>query len=62
MEPFVTTDIAAQLVGLSKWYLYRNANKIPAAHRAGRALRWDTTQLKEWMRAQAMAQANGHGE
>ncbi len=62
MDPLVDTDAAAKSAGLSKWFLYRNANKIPAAHRAGRALRWDTTQLKEWMRAQATAQANGHGE
>ncbi len=52
MIDFHTTIEAAKAVHLSKWYLYRNAKRIPAAHRAGRALRWDVEALKQWMRDQ----------
>lgn len=52
MANFETTEKAAEEVHLSKWFLYRNVNRIPAAHRAGRALRWDVEALKEWMRGQ----------
>ena len=57
MDDLENTRRTAKAVGLSPWYLYRNANKIPAAHRAGRALRWDVAALKAWMRSQA-TQAN----
>ena len=63
MADLETTTAAARAVNLSKWFLYRHADKIPAAHRAGRALRWDTPKLKEWMREQAelkASSANGH--
>ena len=53
MSDLEKTRPAAKAVGLSRWYLYRNADKIPAAHRAGRALRWDVGALKQWMRDQA---------
>ena len=52
MTSFETTEGAAKAVHLSKWFLYRNAKRIPAAHRAGRALRWDVEALKQWMRDQ----------
>ena len=39
-------------VGLSSFYLYRNAQKLPGAYRAGRALRWDLEELRAWMRDQ----------
>jgi len=52
MNSFETTEKAAEAVHLSKWFLYRNAKRIPAAHRAGRALRWDVEALKQWMRDQ----------
>ncbi len=61
MENLETTAVAAKAAGLSKWFLYRNARKIPAAHRAGRALRWDLEGLRAWMRQQAEAQASGNG-
>jgi len=54
MAKLETTVVAATEVHLSKWFLYRNAHRIPAAHRAGRALRWDIETLKLWMRDQAM--------
>ena len=63
MADLETTTAAARAVNLSKWFLYRHADKIPAAHRAGRALRWDTPKLKEWMRGEAerkASRANGH--
>ncbi len=59
MADLETTTAAARAVNLSKWFLYRHADKIPAAHRAGRALRWDTPKLKEWMREQATQHQNG---
>ena len=66
MAKLEKTETAADAVGLSKHYLYRNADHIPAAHRAGRALRWDVEALKAWMRQQAMdaseANAGGHYE
>jgi len=58
MSAMVKTREAAQAVGLSQFFLYRNANHIPAAYRAGRALRWDVSELKEWMRQQALEQAH----
>ncbi len=48
-----TTAVAAQKTKLSKWYLYRNARKIPACFRAGKAIRWDIELLRKWMREQA---------
>ena len=59
MESLVTTETAARLAGLSKWFLYKHSHEIPAAHQAGRALRWDVAALKKWMRDQAVAKANG---
>lgn len=56
-----TTSAAATATALSKWYLYRNAHKIPAARRAGRAVRWDVGELKEWMRREATAKASSNG-
>lgn len=56
MSDLEKTRPAAKSVGLSPWYLYRNADKIPAAHRAGRALRWDVDELRAWMREQAKGQ------
>jgi len=53
MNPLITTIEAAKLAGLSPWFLYRNSRSIPACYRAGRALRWDIQELKEWMRRQA---------
>ena len=62
MADLETTTAAARAVNLSPWWLYRNQRKIPAAHRAGRALRWDVESLKAWMRKQqkaSMAQTKG---
>ena len=56
--PMVKTPDAARAVGLSPYFLYRHADEIPAAHRAGRALRWDIPTLKIWMREQATARGN----
>ena len=53
MHDLESTQRAAEAVGLSPWYLYRNADKIPAAYRAGRALRWDVAALKDWMSTEA---------
>lgn len=53
MSNLESTEVAAKAVGLSKWYLYRNWPSIPAAYRAGKALRWDVEALKTWMKAQA---------
>ncbi len=52
-NPMVKTNEAARAVGLSPYFLYRHADKIPAAYRAGRALRWDVEELRSWMRTQA---------
>lgn len=53
MDSFLKTEEAARVVGLSRSFLYREAANIPAARRAGRALRWDLPALKHWMEAQA---------
>ncbi|MGD9851730.1 MAG: hypothetical protein AB7T38_10710 [Nitrospirales bacterium] len=53
MSNLESTEVAAKAVGLSKWYLYRNWPSIPAAYRAGKALRWDVEALKAWMKTQA---------
>jgi len=53
MSKLEKTEVAAYAVDMSKWYLYRNWRHIPAAHCAGRALRWDVEALKTWMREQA---------
>ncbi|MDR4495057.1 MAG: hypothetical protein R3B74_11660 [Nitrospirales bacterium] len=53
MSHLESTEVAAKAVGLSKWFLYRNWPNIPAAYRAGKALRWDVEALKTWMREQA---------
>ena len=53
------TRPAARATGLSASYLYKHAHEIPAAHRAGRALRWDILALRAWMRQQAAARGNG---
>lgn len=55
MVGLVDTKTAAAAVGLSYSHLYRNAHWIPAAYRAGRAVRWDLNELKCWMREQAHA-------
>ena len=56
MNQLANTRSAAKAVGLSPWFLYRNAKQIPASFRAGRALRWDIEALKAWMRQQAERQ------
>jgi len=61
MANFEKTEAAARAVGLSKYYLYRHAEHIPAAHRAGRALRWDVEALKQWMREEAVDKATEGG-
>lgn len=53
MNSLQSTEAAAKAVGLSKWFLYRNWPSIPAAYRAGKALRWDVEALKAWMKEQA---------
>ena len=58
MTSFQTTEMAAKAVGLSRWFLYRNAKNNPAARRAGKALRWDLDRLKDWM-AENAGNANG---
>lgn len=49
MPRYEKTNVAALEVGLSASYLYRNWRRIPAARRAGRALRWDMDELRKWM-------------
>ena len=44
------TAETAKAICVSKWWLYQHVNEIPAAHRAGRILRWDIEALKKWMR------------
>jgi len=54
-RPLVKTHNAAMESGLSVSFLYHNWRTIPAARRAGNALRWDVDQLLGWMRKQAQA-------
>ena len=54
MSELLKTKPAAKAVGLSAFFLYRHASEIPAAHRAGRALRWDVDALRKWMRQEAI--------
>ena len=53
---FLRTDEAARAVGLSRNFLYRHARHIPASRRAGKALRWDLIELRNWMAALARAE------
>ena len=53
MNNFKTTQEAADAVGVSKWFLYRQAKGNPAARRLGKALRWDMEVLKTFMAEQA---------
>lgn len=52
----VKTRQAAIESGMSESWLYHNWKRIPAARRAGRALRWDVDELLDWMRKQAQEQ------
>lgn len=56
MSGLVGVTEAAKAVGLNKWTLYRLASKgaIPC-YRAGKALRLDPIELREWMRNQALS-------
>ncbi len=54
-RPLVKTHRAAIASGLSVSFLYHNWRQIPAARRAGNALRWDVPELLEWMRTEAQA-------
>jgi predicted DNA-binding transcriptional regulator AlpA len=54
-RPPVKTRQAALEAGLSASFLYHNWQHIPAARRAGNALRWDVDELLEWMKQQAQA-------
>jgi len=51
----VKIDVASKAIGLSRNYLYRLSaeGKIPY-FKAGKALRFDIAELKEWMREQAI--------
>jgi hypothetical protein len=53
IRPYTKTRSASKAVGLSASWLFRNWQNIPAARKAGRALRWDLDELKDWMRSQA---------
>ena len=53
MSDYKTTQKAAEAVGLSKWFLYRQAKGNPAARRLGGAIRWDVEILKALMAEQA---------
>ena len=53
MSNFKTTQEAAEAVGLSKFFLYRQSKSNPAARRLGGALRWDVEVLKALMAEQA---------
>lgn len=54
MSPLVDADEAAEAVGLSKFSLYRLAQtgRCPF-YRSGRAIRFDVSELRAWMRGQA---------
>jgi excisionase family DNA binding protein len=55
----VKAEIAAQAMGLSKYFLYRLAAKgeIPS-YRAGKAIRFDIDELRAWMRTQQSDDGN----
>jgi len=56
----VKASTAAQAVGLNKFFLYRLAaeHKIPS-YRAGKAVRFNVSEILAWMRTQAGADGNG---
>jgi hypothetical protein len=57
MARYEKTSAAAAEVNLSPSFLHKNWQAIPAARRAGRALRWDMDELKQWMAQQARQSA-----
>lgn len=42
-------DAAAQQLGMSKVWLYRNANRLPFARKIGRSLRFDSAGIDRWL-------------
>ncbi len=52
-RPLVTAEKAAQLLGVSKVWLYRLDAATPGVYRLGRAKRFDPDALKAWARSQA---------
>ena len=62
MAELVKADPCARATGLNKHTLYKLAavGSIPC-YRAGRALRFDIAELREWMRTQATGRIIGSG-
>jgi excisionase family DNA binding protein len=54
MADLVDVDSIARAVNLNKFTIYRLAqqHKVPC-YRAGRALRFDVEEVRDWMRGQA---------
>lgn len=56
MANLVSVDVAAEALGIGRQFLYRAVASRGAPHyRAGRALRFDVEELREWMRKEATA-------
>lgn len=45
----LNADAAAQRLGMSKVWLYRNANRLPFARKVGRSLRFDAAGIDRWL-------------
>ena len=43
------TNAAAQRLGMSKVWLYRNATRLPFARKVGRSLRFDAAGIDRWL-------------
>ena len=56
----VKAEVAAQAVGLNKFFLYRLAKegRVPV-YRAGKAVRFNVSEILAWMRTQAGTDGNG---
>ena len=49
----MSTKKTASLNGVSESWLSKNWRRLPGAHRAGRVLRWDVEELRNWMKERA---------
>lgn len=49
----ISAATAAQRLGVSKYWLYRNARRLPFAHRIGRRVVFSTQGLERWNRQRA---------
>ena len=56
-KPLLSTKKTAAINGVSVSWLSKNWKSLPGANRAGRVVRWDASELRDWMKKQAQEKA-----